>query len=165
MRQLLPTSFISTCNASVTLEKCAVRSANTDIVPEDFGNFILLTVTSNYNKTLTITASPRELYLHICIFGVLEIYLLPCLYIYPAFCWAVLIECHDPTEGKSALPVAWNLIHTDLCGGYATVPIFMLIRSQKASTLIQTMVIYCKCFSTVFPVKSWHVDADAIESP
>lgn len=71
IRSWLLTNFISTCHTFVTLEKCLVCSADTGIVLEDFGNLILFTVTSKYHQTLVVTAYPRELDFHMCIFTVL----------------------------------------------------------------------------------------------
>lgn len=59
-RQLLPSNFISTCDIFVTFEKCMVYSANTEIVPEDFSNIILLAVVSNYHKHLDDHSLPQE---------------------------------------------------------------------------------------------------------
>lgn len=136
IRQLLPTNFRFPCNVFVTLEKCIVCSANTGIVPEDFSNLILLTVTSNYHKTLTTTASLRGIYLHIGICRVLKyaccfayVFILPSAEQF-SHCFMMLWKAKLPQT------VALNLIHTDLCGDYAPVHNFTLIRSQTACPVI-----------------------------
>lgn len=140
MRQSLPTSFKSTCNTSITFEKSTVSSASTGIVPEDFGNLIMLVVTSNYHKHLHDQSVPENF---IYRYADLECWnRLAALPVYLSFLnQTVLISWSHwrqmwSQQWPGTLYIQIYMAATD------PLYIFILIRSQKADSIIQTMTIY-----------------------